>query len=83
MAFGYISLMVKWFAKLILVFHVSGRMKNHRISPDGKYLAFMTHARPKAHFHWVNIANPEIENSEEGDWRRDNFLSRGRLSIRV
>jgi len=29
------------------------RMKNHRISPDGKYLAFMTHARPKAHFHWV------------------------------
>ncbi|GAA67285.1 hypothetical protein [Pseudoalteromonas sp. BSi20429] len=41
-------------------------MKNHRISPDGKYLAFMTHARSKAHFHWVNIANPEIENSEEG-----------------
>ncbi len=41
-------------------------MKNHRISPDGKYLAFMTHARPKAHFHWVNIANPEIESSEEG-----------------
>ena len=42
------------------------RMKNHRISPDGKYLAFMTHARPKAHFHWVNIANPEIEHSEKG-----------------
>ncbi|MBB1368884.1 hypothetical protein H5154_21330 [Pseudoalteromonas sp. SR44-5] len=41
-------------------------MKNHRISPDGKYLAFMTHARPKAHFHWVNIANPDIESSEEG-----------------
>ena len=43
------------------------RMKNHRISPDGKYLAFMTHARPKAHFHWVNIANPEIEHSEKGE----------------
>lgn len=41
-------------------------MKNHRISPDGKYLAFMTHARPKTHFHWVNIANPEIEHSEKG-----------------
>jgi hypothetical protein len=26
----------------------------------------MTHARPKAHFHWVNIANPEIEHSEKG-----------------
>ncbi|MBH0014300.1 hypothetical protein I6F66_19710 [Pseudoalteromonas sp. NZS100_1] len=43
------------------------RMKNHRISPDGKYLAFMTHARPKAHFHWVNIANPEIGHSEKGE----------------
>ena len=43
------------------------RMKSHRISPDGKYLAFMTHARPKAHFHWVNIANPEIEHSEKGE----------------
>ncbi len=42
-------------------------MKNHRISPDGKYLAFMTHIRPKAHFHWVNIANPEIEHSEIGE----------------
>ena len=42
-------------------------MKNHRISPDGKYLAFMTHLRPKAHFHWVNIANPEIKNSEIGE----------------
>ncbi|WP_350634744.1 hypothetical protein [Pseudoalteromonas sp. GW168-MNA-CIBAN-0100] len=42
-------------------------MKNHRISPDGKYLAFMTHSRPKAHFHWVNIANPEIKNSEIGE----------------
>jgi len=42
-------------------------MKNHRISPDGKYLAFMTHIRPKAHFHWVNIANPEIKNSEIGE----------------
>ncbi|MBB1411215.1 PD40 domain-containing protein [Pseudoalteromonas sp. SG44-17] len=42
-------------------------MKNHRISPDGKYLAFMTQGRPKAHFHWVNIANPEIEHSEIGE----------------
>ncbi|WP_282114714.1 hypothetical protein [Pseudoalteromonas arctica] len=42
-------------------------MKNHRISPDGKYLAFMTHGRPKAHFHWVNIANPEIEHSQIGE----------------
>ncbi|MBH0060827.1 hypothetical protein I6E85_06615 [Pseudoalteromonas sp. NZS71] len=41
-------------------------MLDHRISPDGKYLAFMTHIRPKAHFHWVNIANPEIEHSEKG-----------------
>jgi hypothetical protein len=36
-------------------------MKNHRISPDGKYLAFMTHSRPKAHFHWVNIANVTLK----------------------
>ncbi|NMP03548.1 hypothetical protein HHE94_12650 [Pseudoalteromonas arctica] len=42
-------------------------MLDHRISPDGKYLAFMTHIRPKAHFHWVNIANPEIEHSEIGE----------------
>ncbi|WP_404936451.1 hypothetical protein [Pseudoalteromonas sp. SG41-1] len=42
-------------------------MKNHRISPDGKYLAFMTQGRPKAHFHWVNIATPEIEHSEKGE----------------
>ena len=41
-------------------------MKNHRISPDGKYLAFMTHGRENFHFHWVNIANPEIEHSEKG-----------------
>ncbi|MBB1311889.1 PD40 domain-containing protein, partial [Pseudoalteromonas sp. SR41-8] len=42
-------------------------MKNHRISPDGKYLAFMTQGRPKAHFHWVNIANPEVKHSEIGE----------------
>ena len=41
-------------------------MKNHRISPDGKYLAFMTYGRKDFHFHWVNIANPEIEHSEKG-----------------
>ncbi|WP_424442316.1 hypothetical protein, partial [Pseudoalteromonas rhizosphaerae] len=35
-------------------------MKNHRISPDGKYLAFMTYGREDFHFHWVNIATPEI-----------------------
>ncbi|MFK3864920.1 TolB-like translocation protein [Pseudoalteromonas rhizosphaerae] len=42
-------------------------MVDHRISPDGKYLAFMTHIRPKAHFHWVNIENPEIKHSEIGE----------------
>ena len=42
-------------------------MRNHRISPDGKYLAFMTHGREDFHFHWVNIANPEIEHSEKGE----------------
>ncbi|MBH0014389.1 MULTISPECIES: PD40 domain-containing protein [unclassified Pseudoalteromonas] len=42
-------------------------MKNHRISPDGKYLAFMTYGREDFHFHWVNIANPEIEHSEKGE----------------
>ncbi|MEM5533568.1 hypothetical protein HHE92_16280 [Pseudoalteromonas arctica] len=42
-------------------------MKNHRISPDGKYLAFMTYGREDFHFHWVNIANPEIEHSDKGD----------------
>lgn len=42
-------------------------MRNHRISPDGKYLAFMTQGRPKAHFHWVNIANPEVKHSEIGE----------------
>ncbi|MDN3383282.1 hypothetical protein QL995_11485 [Pseudoalteromonas sp. APC 3358] len=42
-------------------------MRNHRISPDGKYLAFMTHGRDDFHFHWVNIANPEIEHSEKGE----------------
>ena len=42
-------------------------MKNHRISSDGKYLAFMTQGRPKAHFHWVNIANPDVKHSEIGE----------------
>ncbi|MBH0012163.1 hypothetical protein I6F66_08675 [Pseudoalteromonas sp. NZS100_1] len=42
-------------------------MKNHRISPDGQYLAFMTYGREDFHFHWVNIANPEIEHSEKGE----------------
>ena len=42
-------------------------MRNHRISPGGKYLAFMTHGREDFHFHWVNIANPEIEHSEKGE----------------
>ena len=42
-------------------------MKNPQVSPDGKYLAFMTHVRPKAHFHWVNIANPEVKHSEIGE----------------
>ncbi|MEM5513416.1 hypothetical protein WNY79_11040 [Pseudoalteromonas sp. AS84] len=42
-------------------------MRNHRISPDGKYLAFMTHGRDDFHFHWVNIANPGIEHSEKGE----------------
>ncbi|WP_244389913.1 hypothetical protein [Pseudoalteromonas sp. KAN5] len=48
-------------------FSKAWEMKNHRISPDGKYLAFMTQGRPKAHFHWVNIANPEIKSSEIGE----------------
>ncbi|GAA67286.1 PD40 domain-containing protein [Pseudoalteromonas sp. BSi20429] len=42
-------------------------MKNPQVSPDGKYLAFMTYGRKDFHFHWVNIANPEIEHSDKGD----------------